>query len=1211
MRPPLLPPGSRSRANGWLLGLCLTVGLSTAQAQTATYSLTGAPQTYTVPAGATRLRVVAQGAGFMTGPASSRPALVSAVLTVTPGEVLTVVVGGPGEQAFGSAPYTPGLGGYNGGGSGGPTTASQIAGNGGSGATDLRRIAGASSTAPLGGGTLMSTNSQRLLVAGGAGAPGTNAGEDGTGGNAGGKAGTTTGGGSGGFPASFSFSAGNSGTAGAGGAGGAGPVGGHGGGGGYFGGGGGASGGFANNMFNMPGGGGGGSSYVQPTALAGGSTPSYALATTGTGTLALTPQFVPTLAGISPASGTAGSSLLLTGTNLTGTTVITFAGTSNNTVASGFTVNADGTQISGITVPAGAQTGSVSVTTPDGTSNGVSFAVVANAVVYSLAPASGPVGTSVIITGANFVNVSRVTFNQSTSTASFVVNSATQITAVVPASATTGPVGVNNGGTTAFSAAPFTVTASAPAISSFTPSSGPVGTSVILTGTGFTGATAVAVNGTAAPGFVIDSDTQITVSIPTGASSGTISVTTPGGTGSSSTVFTVSVPAPAPACTAQVTVTPAGPVRLSGGGSVTLTAQALEPAFNTGTGFNSTAAVTAVQPDGKILAAGTTTYNGTPTNNLVRLNPDGTIDASFTQPGTGLNGSVRTILLQPDGKILVAGAFTSYNGTARKLVARLNADGSLDATFRETGTGISGTISSGPFDIGPGITDMALQPDGKVLVAGAFSNYNGTARVNVARLNADGSLDAGFAPTPTSFTDGANVVVVQPNGKILLGGSFRVMNGGPQSGAVVRRFNADGTTDGSFQPVLSSNVDANVQALALQADGKFLLGGSFNVGPFTTARYLERRNADGSLDAGFPTGGPNFSVAAVQVQADGKLVLGGLFTSYAGTARGRLARLNPDGTLDNGFATGAGFNSNVRALTLQADGKLLATGTFTSYNGSPATRIARLNPDGSLNDTATPIAGATYAWSNGQTGASITVDQAGSYSATASYGSGCTATSRAVQVTADTTLTNLIVSTAQTISGSYNNVTITGTGAATLGAALQVAGTLTVQAGGSLVTNCQPVTGAGSFVLAAGGTLSICDAAGISSSGATGAVQLAGSRTFSPTATYRYAGTQAQTTGSGLPAQVRNLEVGNAAGLTLTQPLSVGRELRLTTGNLTLNGRALTLLSSDTLTALVVNTNGQVNGPATVQRYLSPALNPGPGYRHLAAPVLRVYPNRE
>ncbi|GAB2714800.1 hypothetical protein GCM10011495_30650 [Hymenobacter frigidus] len=201
---------------------------------------------------------------------------------------------------------------------------------------------------------------------------------------------------------------------------------------------------------------------------------------------------------------------------------------------------------------------------------------------------------------------------------------------------------------------------------------------------------------------------------------------------------------------------------------------------------------------------------------------------------------------------------------------------------------------------------------------------------------------------------------------------------------------------------------------------------------------------------------------------------------------------------------------------------------------------------------------------------------------------------------------DLVVGTAQNVSGTYNNVTVTSAGIATLTGVLTVNGTLTVA--GVLSGNCQSVTtnvkavnGPGSFILQAGGRLDICDAAGITASGATGLIQVAGTRSYSPDATYAYLGGLAQVTGSGLPSQVRAVVVNNANGLTLSQAAAVAQTLTLTAGNLTTAGNSLTLLSSAAGTAVVVNTGGVVVGTATVQRYIS-STN-AIGYRHYSAPV--------
>ena len=208
---------------------------------------------------------------------------------------------------------------------------------------------------------------------------------------------------------------------------------------------------------------------------------------------------------------------------------------------------------------------------------------------------------------------------------------------------------------------------------------------------------------------------------------------------------------------------------------------------------------------------------------------------------------------------------------------------------------------------------------------------------------------------------------------------------------------------------------------------------------------------------------------------------------------------------------------------------------------------------------------------------------------------------------------DLTVSTTMNVeSGTYNNVTITSGGVAAFNGPIVVNGTLTVQTGGVmstrgvLATNCNPITGPGSFVLQAGATLRICDSNGIAATGTTGAIQLTGSRTYSNDASYEYIGTDAQLSGPGLPSRVRSLTVNNAAGLTLNNGgVGVAQLLALTNGNLASSaGQLLTLLSTPTSgTALVVNTNGAVTGTATMQRAIDPAFNSGAGYRHYSSPV--------
>ncbi|MBF9143181.1 M36 family metallopeptidase [Hymenobacter properus] len=212
------------------------------------------------------------------------------------------------------------------------------------------------------------------------------------------------------------------------------------------------------------------------------------------------------------------------------------------------------------------------------------------------------------------------------------------------------------------------------------------------------------------------------------------------------------------------------------------------------------------------------------------------------------------------------------------------------------------------------------------------------------------------------------------------------------------------------------------------------------------------------------------------------------------------------------------------------------------------------------------------------------------------------------------TYPDLTISTGTTASpttvaaGTYNSITVTNTGVAQLSGGTVVNTALTVQNGGTFDTNCQPLTGAGSFTLAAGATLRICDPAGISASGATGAVQTTGARSFAADASYVYTSpaATAQATGSGLPATVRNLTNATTGGLTLTQAVGIVQVLALpTTSNLSLNGQALTLLSDANGTALIANTGGgSVTGSTgTLQRHIE-TNTAASGYRHYASPMV-------
>ena len=440
----------------------------------------------------------------------------------------------------------------------------------------------------------------------------------------------------------------------------------------------------------------------------------------------------PTISGLSPTSGTPGTSVVITGTNLTGTTAVSFNGT-----AATFAVNS-ATQLTA-TVPAGATSGNVSVTTPGGTSNGLGFTVTTPAsTITALSPTSGPVGTSVVITGTNLTGTTAVSFNGVAAT--FTVNSATQITATVPAGATSGSVVVATPGGTS-NGLGFTVIPPAPTLSSLSPISGPVGTSVVITGTNLTGATAVSFNGTAAT-FAVNSATQITATVPAGATSGLVTVTTPGGT-SNGLGFAVAAPAPS-----LNSLNPAsGPV----GTAVVITGTNLTG--TTAVSFNGTAATFAVNSATQITAtvpAGATsglvtvttpggTSNGLaftvlpPAPALTNLNPgSGPIGTSVTITGTNLTGTTSV----------------SFNGSSASFV--VNSATQLTATVPAgTSTGLA-TVTT-PGGTSNGITFVVTAPVPVLSGLSPTSGPVGTS-VSLSGTGLAGATAVSFNGTAAAFT---------------------------------------------------------------------------------------------------------------------------------------------------------------------------------------------------------------------------------------------------------------------------------------------------------------------------------------------------------------------------------------------------------------------------------------------------------------------------
>jgi uncharacterized delta-60 repeat protein len=399
------------------------------------------------------------------------------------------------------------------------------------------------------------------------------------------------------------------------------------------------------------------------------------------------------------------------------------------------------------------------------------------------------------------------------------------------------------------------------------------------------------------------------------------------------------------------------------------------PALTT-TGFTGLSNITSLS-DGKFLLAGFfNSVGGSSRNGIARLNSDGTLDQTFN-PGTGVTGNVSTVFLLPGGKILLGGLFTQFNGVSRQNIARINADGSLDETFNPSGganfiVNAFARLSDGRLLIGGGFSTFAglprtglvqtladgtpnrefsvnlrglvstgritVQSDDKVVVVGSFNIVNGVNQVNITRLNPDGTTDPGFLAN-ASVLGFVNALAVQADGKILVGGGFVGVNGVPRSD--VARLNADGTLDTTFVPASSVQ---NIQALAPQSDGKVVIGGFVTTVGGVARASLARLNADGSLDTTFvPPGDISLNTPLqITVQPDGKILVGGSGPS--------LVRLNANGSLDTGFTLpfqNGGFNEFI----LQPDGRIVLTASTDGTLQRPGFLIFRVNADGSLDSS--------------------------------------------------------------------------------------------------------------------------------------------------------------------------------------------------------------------------------------------------------------------
>jgi uncharacterized repeat protein (TIGR01451 family)/uncharacterized delta-60 repeat protein len=351
-------------------------------------------------------------------------------------------------------------------------------------------------------------------------------------------------------------------------------------------------------------------------------------------------------------------------------------------------------------------------------------------------------------------------------------------------------------------------------------------------------------------------------------------------------------------------------------------------------GFNGDVYSVGLQPNGQIVAAGAfSIVNNFPRGRIVRLNADSSIDTTFLTGLAGANGPVQTMLVQSDGRILAGGPFTKVNGLNRNGLVRLMYDGTLDSSFN-AGAGGDNTIFA---------LAETFMPDRRLLIGGGFLNMNGSSRSGLARLNNAGVLDSTFNPN-LNINGTVYAIAVYPTntiqgGKILIGGSFTTINGFGRNG--IARLYPDGTLDTGFNPGTGAT-DA-VRALAIQLDGRVLVGGSFTNFNGSPLNHIARLNINGQVDNSFNVGaGTDDTVDAIVIQPDTRIVLAGLFTHANGVFRSRITRLLPDGTADPAINFGMGANAYINTVALQPDGMMVLGGGFTSYDGASRQHLARV-----------------------------------------------------------------------------------------------------------------------------------------------------------------------------------------------------------------------------------------------------------------------------
>ncbi|MFY7997673.1 MAG: hypothetical protein ACOVSW_03655, partial [Candidatus Kapaibacteriota bacterium] len=406
-------------------------------------------------------------------------------------------------------------------------------------------------------------------------------------------------------------------------------------------------------------------------------------------------------------------------------------------------------------------------------------------------------------------------------------------------------------------------------------------------------------------------------------------------------------------------------------------AGSLDPAFTTSVGADNGSVRWILKLSGGdyIVAGDFSSYGGAGRGGIARITSSGVLVGSFAPTGVGAGTGILSMGERSDGNIYIGGNFTTYNGTTVNGLALIDpTSGNLIPGFTtNAGAGLT-TIAPGPVGVGEVFT-MAVQTDDKVVIGGTFELFNGVPRVSIARVNSDGTLDPTFVPGNGPFDPangdgiccdaggvypGVRNIKLDATGKMYVSGFFTGFQPGVAPFYYDRRYlmrlNSDGSMDAAFDPTSAMPNDAaffsgGSSAWPIALDGtKIVVGGNFtmfNTDNTTTVirNQIARLNNDGTLDAIFdPANGVDGTeIQSISLMANGTYLIGGTFTTYfaIGNSRNRIARINPDGTLDVNFNPGTGTNQTIFFILPDGDFAVIG-GLFTDYNGTTVSRIARV-----------------------------------------------------------------------------------------------------------------------------------------------------------------------------------------------------------------------------------------------------------------------------